>query len=132
MISVPGPSSLTSFISICGIKLERFLFLGFLPQKENLRNKELNKINLILNSKIDHYPIILMDTPYRLINLLTLCKNTPHQTLITLALNLGSSDEIFFQVYSNEIESKILSFLNINERFKKSPFILMLSKLIQI
>ncbi len=35
---IPGPSALTAFVSIAGIRVDRFLFLGFLPLKKHRKD----------------------------------------------------------------------------------------------
>lgn len=61
---IPGASSLVSAISVCPVKLDKFTFLGFLPPKSDQRAQILAK------NKQHRYPLILMDTPYRLSKLL--------------------------------------------------------------
>lgn len=39
IVSVPGPSALTSVLSICPLDTSEFLFLGFLPPEKSKRNK---------------------------------------------------------------------------------------------
>lgn len=56
---VPGPSSLMAFLSICGLRLDRFLFFGFLPAKNDLREKAWSEI------KRQTVPVVVMETPYR-------------------------------------------------------------------
>jgi 16S rRNA (cytidine1402-2'-O)-methyltransferase len=34
IIPVPGPSALTATLSVCGFKVTRFMFIGFLPKKK--------------------------------------------------------------------------------------------------
>ncbi len=41
--AIPGPSSVTTAISIAGLPTDKFVFLGFLPNKEEARRKELEK-----------------------------------------------------------------------------------------
>lgn len=57
--SVPGPSSLMAFLSICGVRLDQFLFFGFLPAKTEQRQKAWQEI------KAEKRPVIVMETPYR-------------------------------------------------------------------
>lgn len=60
VVPVPGASSLMAFLSVCGVRLDQFLFRGFIPakmEKRILEYEELKKCN---------WPFILMDTPYRL------------------------------------------------------------------
>ncbi len=64
IVPIPGVSSLTTIISVTPVKLEKYVFGGFLPRDPNDRVNELKKL------KAYHQPIILMDTPYRLTTLL--------------------------------------------------------------
>jgi len=56
----PGASSLMALLSLSGIRLKRFTFVGFLPAEKTERQKEIQKLK-----KLSH-PFIIMDTPYRL------------------------------------------------------------------
>ena len=60
VIPIPGPSSLTAFLSVLDQKLEKFLFAGFLARDPHKRKSTLTEL------KSHRMPIILMDTPYRL------------------------------------------------------------------
>ncbi|MBI2995349.1 MAG: 16S rRNA (cytidine(1402)-2'-O)-methyltransferase [Candidatus Melainabacteria bacterium] len=44
IISIPGPSSLTSALSACGFDLREVLFLGFLPAKKSKREKIISSL----------------------------------------------------------------------------------------
>ncbi len=86
VLSVPGPSSLGAFISVCGEKLDHFFFRGFLPAKKEAREYELKTL---VKTKI---PIVLMDTPYRLHSLLgSLGRHCSKDRLFVLGLQLGDS-----------------------------------------
>lgn len=43
VVPIPGPSALTSAISVSGIKSEEFFFTGFLPKRTSRRKKVLKK-----------------------------------------------------------------------------------------
>jgi 16S rRNA (cytidine1402-2'-O)-methyltransferase len=58
---IPGPSAITTAISISGIDCTRFCFEGFLPNKRDARLKALN--NLVNEQRA----IILYESPHRLI-----------------------------------------------------------------
>jgi 16S rRNA (cytidine1402-2'-O)-methyltransferase len=64
---VPGPSALTSAISIVGLPSEKFLFTGFLPSKKNERIKHLR--NLAGESAL----LVFYESPHRLLKSLTDC-----------------------------------------------------------
>ncbi len=61
---LPGASSLMALLSVVDFKLEQFVYAGFLSRTPEERRRELGrylKLNL---------PVVIMDTPYRLNNLL--------------------------------------------------------------
>ena len=45
IFTVPGPSSISSAVSLSGFG-DKFLFYGFLPKTENELNKSLNNLNI--------------------------------------------------------------------------------------
>src|SRR3989344_5473011 len=61
--AVPGPSALTTALSIAGIDATELTFLGFLPHKKG-RQTALKKIS---NSE---YPVVLYESPPRILKLL--------------------------------------------------------------
>jgi 16S rRNA (cytidine1402-2'-O)-methyltransferase len=63
VIPVPGPSALAAAISIAGLPLDKFLFLGFLPHKKG-RQTLLKKI------ADSDYPVILYESVHRIEKLL--------------------------------------------------------------
>lgn len=56
---VPGTSSLMCLLSVCGIRVDQFLFYGFLPNKAELRTQALE------NLQRETRPFVVMETPYR-------------------------------------------------------------------
>ncbi|MBM4456147.1 MAG: 16S rRNA (cytidine(1402)-2'-O)-methyltransferase [Chloroflexi bacterium] len=64
VVPIPGPSSLTAALSLCDFKIERFLFEGFLPRSRDQRRRRLVELAAA------GLPIVLMDAPYRLTDLL--------------------------------------------------------------
>ena len=61
---IPGPTALTSAISLAGCSESGFVFHGFLPHKEVGRKKIIEKY------KNYSVPIIFYESPYRLLKLL--------------------------------------------------------------
>ena len=85
--SVPGPSSLTAFLSICGRSLDEFVFLGFLPVKRAARTRALRLL------REERRPIILMDTPYRLKSLLMQLEQELPKRKIVVGICLSTAQE---------------------------------------
>lgn len=59
IVTLPGASSLMCLLSLCGERLDRFHFYGFLPQKTEEREVAWQWI------EAQKFPVIIMDTPYR-------------------------------------------------------------------
>lgn len=57
---VPGPSAVVAALSISGLPTERFVFLGFLPNKSGKRKKELRKLTG------ESRTMVLFEAPHRL------------------------------------------------------------------
>lgn len=87
---LPGPSSLMTLLSVCGVRLEQFLFYGFLPAKNELRDKAIQQL------KKESRPFVVMETPYRAAKFAEdLAKNFPkHHCVLGLDLT-GEKEEIF-------------------------------------
>jgi 16S rRNA (cytidine1402-2'-O)-methyltransferase len=58
--SIPGPSAVIGAVSISGLFADRFLFLGFLPQKRGKQKK------ILLELAPLPYPIVFYESPRRL------------------------------------------------------------------
>jgi len=63
VLSIPGPSSTTSALSISGLPSEKFYFEGFLPKKKG-KQKRIEYL-----SQLDS-TVVLFESPYRLIKTL--------------------------------------------------------------
>ncbi|MGB8251775.1 MAG: SAM-dependent methyltransferase [Anaerolineaceae bacterium] len=64
VIPIPGPASLMAAISVCSYDLSQFVYGGFLPRESQERRRAL------VTLQATRLPIILMDAPYRLKQLL--------------------------------------------------------------
>jgi 16S rRNA (cytidine1402-2'-O)-methyltransferase len=64
IVPVPGASSLLPALIVSGFPIKEFLFAGFLSPKKERRITELREL------RKEHRTIVLMDTPYRLVQLL--------------------------------------------------------------
>jgi 16S rRNA (cytidine1402-2'-O)-methyltransferase len=85
--SVPGVSSLAAFLSVCGQRLDEFLFRGFLPANREGRAKAMASL------RGETRPVILMDTPYRLSRLLEELARMDPRREVTLGMDLSTDQE---------------------------------------
>ncbi len=115
VVPIPGASSLMAALSLCPFDMENFTFLGFLPPKTEQRSAALQKHT---NS---NFPIILMDTPYRLVKLLDeVNKIFGRQQQIFLALDLTLPSEATYLGTVQDIAAQVQG--------RKAEFILILDR----
>ncbi len=92
VVPVPGASSLMATLSVLDVKLDRFIYAGFLPRDRGERKKALKHL------RSNRFPIIIMDAPYRLAALLgDLGEVYGRETVITLAMDLTLPGETIFR-----------------------------------
>ncbi len=73
IIPIPGPSAFTALASVAGVNLQKFVFLGFPPNKKGRKNFfEEVRTNLLENN----YPVFYYESPYRFIKNLELLQKT--------------------------------------------------------
>jgi 16S rRNA (cytidine1402-2'-O)-methyltransferase len=61
---IPGPSAAITALSVCGLKIDRFIFLGFLPSRAGKRKKYLKDL------RHEQRTMIFYESPRRIIPLL--------------------------------------------------------------
>jgi 16S rRNA (cytidine1402-2'-O)-methyltransferase len=61
VVPVPGPSAVTAALSVCGLPLERFLFVGFLPPKPGSRRKALEPL------RRERPTLVFFESPVRVV-----------------------------------------------------------------
>lgn len=97
IVPIPGPSAVTTAVSVSGFPMDRFLFLGFPPTKRK-RKKFFEEI---VNSK---YPVIFYESPYRIIKTLKELSSFIDNREIVVARELTKK---FETIYRGEIEEVI-------------------------
>ena len=99
---VPGASSLMAALSVLDFHLERFIFGGFLP-----RDPEQRKLALT-HYRGHNMPIVLMDTPYRLGNLLDdVIKVFGKGQWVTVAFDLTQPTEHVFRGEAASVRQQV-------------------------
>ncbi len=66
VFSIPGPTALISALSVSGFPVDRFVFLGFLPKKQNDRRKLLMQWQDVVKSTRSQLLLVFYETPHRL------------------------------------------------------------------
>ncbi len=94
--AIPGPSALTTALSIAGINTDTFTFLGFLPHKKG-RQTAIKKL-----SSSEH-PVVLYESPHRILKLLKELGATAPSARITIARELTKMHEEVFTGSGKEV-----------------------------
>lgn len=63
IIPIPGVSSVTTALSVCGFDVSSYLFVGFLPKK--------GRGNIFIKAKELEVPLVFFESPFRVIKTLT-------------------------------------------------------------
>jgi 16S rRNA (cytidine1402-2'-O)-methyltransferase len=112
VIPIPGVSALTTLISVAGIDLSQFIFLGFPPHKKG-RETFFEEI------KILKYPVIYFESPHRVIKNLTLIKKLEIKKNIILGREMtkifeeivrGRAEDVlaYFSRYKDKVRGEIV------------------------
>lgn len=107
--SLPGASSVTTALTLSGLPPDKFLFLGYPPEKEGHRKDLFNRLTLIHGSIKVTY--IMLVAPFKLLKTLDNMKSVLGDIEITLAKELT-------KIYQKVENKKITSWL---EEFKSKP-----------
>lgn len=111
IVPIPGPSAITTLLSVAGIPTDSFLFLGFLPKK---KGRQTLFRNLLKSSGMKLYEaIVFYESPYRIVT-----------TLKELQLSVGNYEVIigreltkqFEEIYRGKIAEAITHFSQKNPR----------------
>jgi len=110
IVPLPGPSALITALSVCGLPIQPFIFLGFLPQRPNRRKK------LLLGFKETPYAIVFYESPYRFKKTLEILAEIFPQREIVIARELtkfheeivrGKAIELWPQWREREVKGEI-------------------------
>lgn len=111
VVTVPGPSAVTAALSISGLPVDRFTFLGFVPTKKG-REKFFTQI---AESKVT---TVFYESPYRIIKtleqlsgvldsgrLVVVCREL---TKMFESVYRGSADEVLAQLKADKIKGEFV------------------------
>ncbi|MDD5146414.1 MAG: 16S rRNA (cytidine(1402)-2'-O)-methyltransferase [Candidatus Pacebacteria bacterium] len=99
---IPGPSAVTAMASICGFPTDRFLFLGFPPQKR----KRKQFFDEVTDSK---YPVIFYESPYRILKTLRELSALDNKLSVVVGRELTKKFETVYRGNIPEVIDKIKS-----------------------
>lgn len=116
LVSLPGANSIMTALPLAHFEIKDFYFAGFISQKKEQREQELKK--LLKRQET----IILLETPYRLINIMDLLvKHAPERQML-LPFNLTMNDEKVYKGTPVRIRKMLL-----NDNNEKGEFVIIIS-----
>ena len=114
--SVPGPSALTAALSIAGVPISDFVFLGFLPHKKG-------RETLFKEIATSERAMIFYESPHRILKTLeSLLKHVPNKK-VTIARELTKIHE---EIVSG-IPAELLEFFKTNSEKVRGEFVVIVS-----
>ena len=109
IIPIPGPSALTTALSISGFPADRFVFLGFPPIKKRRKTffKELSQVK---------ETIVLYESPYRILKTLDQLKEVIQRDIVLCreltkkfeTIYRGSIEEVIIQLEQDKIKGEFV------------------------
>ena len=98
---IPGPSSITTALSVSGLDSEHFTFFGFLPHQKTKREKIISKLSSIENTTV------FFETPHRLESTLDLLQKLLNpQRKIVVCRELTKIYEEIVKTTISQVKSK--------------------------
>jgi len=115
ILAIPGPSALTSALSVAGLDSDNFVFLGFPPHKKGRKTF----FEEILNYKI---PVIFYESKHRILKALEALNDLLPERQIFLIKEISKINEKSFTGTASEILKKIST----DQNLLKGEFVLIL------
>ena len=116
IIAIPGPSALTSALSISGLPSSEFVFLGFLPHKKG-------RETLFKEIAITERTVVFYESPHRILKSLESLKEHVGERKIVIARELS---KIYEQIISGKPE-EVLKYFSENSDKVRGEFVVMIS-----
>lgn len=108
VIPIPGASSITSLISVSGIDMQKFVFMGFPPHKKGRETffKEVAALS---------YPAVYLESPHRLVKNLELLKSLAPEKNVILGRELT---KMFEEIVRGDVKLVLNYFLENSDKVK--------------
>lgn len=103
VVPIPGPSALTALLSVCGFRVDRFFFEGFLPLRKGKRRRRLEELREL------GVPLVLFESVHRIDKLIGLLEKIIPERRMVLGREITKKFEQVIRGYPGEIGSRISS-----------------------
>ena len=101
---IPGPSSVINSLLLSGLKINKFMFLGFVPRKDS------EKIKLFENNKKNEATLVFFESPKRIFKTLAVMKKIyPSSKKVVICREMTKKHEEVLRGTISSILDKVLS-----------------------
>ncbi len=116
IIAIPGPSALTSALSVSGLPSSEFLFLGFLPHKKG-------RETLFKEIAISERTVVFYESPHRILKTLESLKTHVGERRVVVGREIT---KVFEQIVLGSAE-EVLKYFNEKTDKVRGEFVVMVS-----
>ena len=116
VVAVPGPTAMASAMSVSGIDVPEFTFLGFLPREKKALREKLTDAAYRLQAAIVH------ESPYRVLDLMQVVAEILPQTYVSVSCDLTKLHELTLRGNVCEVYEK----MRLNEKTEKGEYCIVL------
>mgnify|MGYP000433388223 CR=1 FL=1 len=116
VVPIPGPSALTSALSVCGVPCGRFIFEGFLPAKRKA------KMDVLATYEREKKAVVFYESPHRILETLTLMNEVFGNRVVGVARELTKR----FETVHRDTLPNILQWMEGDLNQQKGEFVLVL------
>ena len=116
VVAVPGPTAMASAISVSGIDVPEFTFLGFLPREKKALREALEDAAYRLQAAIVH------ESPYRVLDLMRTVTEVLPETYVSVSCDLTKLHELTLRGKCADV----LKQMEANEKTEKGEYCIVL------
>lgn len=98
---IPGPSAVTTLLSVCGFNADRYVFEGFLPHRGGERRRRLRDLNT------ERRTVVLFETPHRILDALADIAEVLGERPLVLGRELTKLHETILHGTAREIAARL-------------------------
>jgi 16S rRNA (cytidine1402-2'-O)-methyltransferase len=124
--TVPGPTALTTALSLSGCRGSKFFFAGFLPRTSGARLRELQALAAM------NVPAVVYESPYRIVKLLQAAQEPFGERRILVARELtkkfeevlvGTAAELLKRLEKRTLKGEIVVVLGVTDGMGPGPVV---------
>jgi 16S rRNA (cytidine1402-2'-O)-methyltransferase len=123
IVPIPGASAVATLASVAGINLQKFVFLGFPPNK---KGRQTFFQEVVRNIEENKYPVFYYDSPYRVIKNLEMLQEMTSDVKVIIGRELTKK---FEEVKTGNIGDILEYYSEEGEGLIKGEFVVIISKI---